>query len=157
MRGQRHAPAAYYPRERPGTHCTEGWVGPRAGLDGGKSRPTGIRSPDRPAHSQSLYRLSYPAYRNMKVLVWINCRLSPIQTSELITDRFSEVTREWHLPRQAIQCDVTVKFVAGETQLCILCVLLNHMSLSAMWIYWVLHKTALMANVLDLHVKCPIL
>jgi hypothetical protein len=28
------------PRERPGTHCTGGWVGPRAGLDRcGKSRP----------------------------------------------------------------------------------------------------------------------
>jgi hypothetical protein len=24
--------------------------------------PTGVRSPDRPAHSQSLYRLSYPAH-----------------------------------------------------------------------------------------------
>jgi hypothetical protein len=33
--GQRHAPAALYPRERPGTHCTGGWVGPRTGLDGG--------------------------------------------------------------------------------------------------------------------------
>jgi len=36
---------------------------PRAGLDGcGKSRPppTGIRSPDRAARSESLYRLSYP-------------------------------------------------------------------------------------------------
>ena len=35
-------------------------MGPRAGLDGcGKSRPTtGIRSPDRPASSESLYRLS---------------------------------------------------------------------------------------------------
>ena len=29
-----------YPRERPGTNCTEGWVGPRAGLHGcWKSRP----------------------------------------------------------------------------------------------------------------------
>jgi hypothetical protein len=27
MSGQRHAPAALYPRERYGTHCTEGWVG----------------------------------------------------------------------------------------------------------------------------------
>jgi hypothetical protein len=26
----------------------------------GKSRPTGIRSPDLPAHSESLYRLRYP-------------------------------------------------------------------------------------------------
>jgi hypothetical protein len=32
--GQCHAPAALYPRERtPDTHLTEGWVGPRAGLD----------------------------------------------------------------------------------------------------------------------------
>jgi len=32
--GQQHASAALYPRERPGTHFTEGWVGPRVGLDG---------------------------------------------------------------------------------------------------------------------------
>jgi len=32
--GQQHAPAALHPRENPGTHCTGGWVGPRAGLDG---------------------------------------------------------------------------------------------------------------------------
>jgi hypothetical protein len=33
-------PRPLYPRERPGTHCTGGWVGFRAGLDGcGKSRP----------------------------------------------------------------------------------------------------------------------
>ena len=37
---QRHAPAALYSGERPGTRCTGGWVGPRAGLDRcGKSRP----------------------------------------------------------------------------------------------------------------------
>jgi hypothetical protein len=47
-------------RERPGTHCIGGWVGPGAGLDRcGKPRPTGIRSPDIPARSESLYRLSY--------------------------------------------------------------------------------------------------
>jgi hypothetical protein len=40
VRDQRHAPAAFYPRKRPGTHFTGGWVGPRAGLDKcGKSRP----------------------------------------------------------------------------------------------------------------------
>ena len=54
VRSQRHAPEAPYPWERPGTHCTGGWVDPRAGLDWcGKSRPTGIRSPDRPARRQS--------------------------------------------------------------------------------------------------------
>ena len=33
-------PRPLYPRERPGTDCTGGWVGPRVGLDGcGKSCP----------------------------------------------------------------------------------------------------------------------
>ena len=63
MRGQRHAPAAPYPWERPGTHCTGGWLGLRAGLDWcRKSRSTGIRSTDRPARRQSRYRLSYRAH-----------------------------------------------------------------------------------------------
>jgi hypothetical protein len=40
-RGQGRIPAALYPRERPGTHCTGGWVVPRAGLDRWEeSRPT---------------------------------------------------------------------------------------------------------------------
>jgi hypothetical protein len=111
-------PRPLYPRERPGTHCIGGWVGPRASLDVcEKFRPhriiylfilnicsylvlhcSGIglsivvcivsycmlwifpagkfrrlrsgenpryffRSPDRPARSQSLYRLSYPAHK----------------------------------------------------------------------------------------------
>jgi len=43
MGGQQHAPAALDPQERPGTHFTEGWVGPRAGLDGRKiSSPPGF-------------------------------------------------------------------------------------------------------------------
>jgi hypothetical protein len=54
-------PSRLCPQERPSTHCTAGWVGPEAGLDKcGKSRPTGIRSPDLPARSESLYRLRYP-------------------------------------------------------------------------------------------------
>jgi len=61
--GQQHAPAALYPRERLGTHFTGEWVGPRAGLDGRKSRPHRGSIPDRPARSQSLYRLSYPAHK----------------------------------------------------------------------------------------------
>jgi len=41
--GQQHALAALYLRERPGTHFTGGWVGPRAGLDGRKiSSPPGL-------------------------------------------------------------------------------------------------------------------
>ena len=38
--GQRHAPAALPRVKTPGTHCTGGWVRPRAGLDRcGKSSP----------------------------------------------------------------------------------------------------------------------
>ena len=54
-------PRPLYPRERdPGIG---GWVGPRAGLDEcgiAPPPPTGIRSPDRPARSESLYRLRNP-------------------------------------------------------------------------------------------------
>jgi hypothetical protein len=58
-RSQHQAPAAL-PMERPGTHCTGVWVGPRAGLDGcGKPQPQRDSIPDSPAHSESQYRLSY--------------------------------------------------------------------------------------------------
>jgi hypothetical protein len=42
--GQRHAPAAFYPRERPGTHCTGGWVDPqgRSGQVWNISTPRGF-------------------------------------------------------------------------------------------------------------------
>jgi hypothetical protein len=58
--GQRHAPATLPPGKEPGTHFIGGWVRPRAVMHcWGKYRPTGIRSSDRPARSESLYRLSY--------------------------------------------------------------------------------------------------
>ena len=65
--GQRHAPAALSTGKRHVTHNIGGWVGLRTGLDGcGKSRPpTGILSPDRPAHSESLYGLCYPDQHNI--------------------------------------------------------------------------------------------
>jgi hypothetical protein len=59
-------PRSLYPGGRsPGTHCIEGWMGPRAGLDDMDERTflslaIEIRPLDRPARSQSLYRLSYP-------------------------------------------------------------------------------------------------
>ena len=46
-----------------------GWA-PGPVWTGGKSRPTGVRSPDRPARTQSLYRLSYSAHRK--------CTYSPV-------------------------------------------------------------------------------
>jgi hypothetical protein len=58
--GQRHSPAALPPGKRPGTRFSGGWVGLSDGLDEcGKSPPPGIRSPNRPPRSESLYRLSH--------------------------------------------------------------------------------------------------
>jgi len=56
-------PQLYPPGKRDGTRCTGGWMGHGVGLDvRGKSRhaPTGIRSMDLPACSESLNLLSYP-------------------------------------------------------------------------------------------------
>ena len=55
-------PGRFTPRRETRYTFIGGWVGPRAGLDrcGKPHPPTGIRSPDRPARSQSLYRLSSP-------------------------------------------------------------------------------------------------
>jgi hypothetical protein len=60
--GQLHAPAALPPGKRPSTHFIGGWVAPEPVWTGAENlAPTGIRSPDRPARSESLYRLRYPA------------------------------------------------------------------------------------------------
>ena len=70
-----------HPRERPGTHCTGDWVGPqgRSGRVRKISPPTRIRSPDRPARSESLYRLSYPGpYFRMASTVLIRIFKNPV-------------------------------------------------------------------------------
>ena len=49
--GQRHAPTVLPSRKRPGTHCTGGWVGIRAGLDGcgnSHSHRNSIPGPSKP-------------------------------------------------------------------------------------------------------------
>ena len=60
VRGQRHAPSALYSRY-PLYRTLDGPQG-RPGQVRKISPPTGIRFPDCPARSPSLYRLRYPAY-----------------------------------------------------------------------------------------------
>jgi len=56
--GSASRPGPSLPRERPGTHCTGGWVGPRAGVHRcGKSSPHRDYISGPSACSQSLYRL----------------------------------------------------------------------------------------------------
>ena len=60
--GQRHA-QALLPPERPGTHLQEaGWYPGPVWTGAENLAPTGFRSPDLSARSESLYRLSYPAH-----------------------------------------------------------------------------------------------
>jgi hypothetical protein len=63
-------PGRFTPEERaPGTNWIGGWVDPRASLDDVGKRKFlllpgfELRPPDRPARSQSLYRLRYPPPR----------------------------------------------------------------------------------------------
>ena len=63
MSGQRHALAALYPRGKTRYPLYRKLGGPqgRSGRAENLAR-TGIRSPDRPKRSQSLYSLSYPTH-----------------------------------------------------------------------------------------------
>jgi hypothetical protein len=75
LNGQRHAPAAPYPRDRPGTHCTGGWVGLRAALDMcGNSSPHLDSIPGASRRRQSLYQLFYPAHKNIWIVTVIPYR-----------------------------------------------------------------------------------
>ena len=51
MSGQQHAPAALWPRERPGTHLQEAGWAPGPVWTGGKARPHRDSIPDRPVRS----------------------------------------------------------------------------------------------------------
>ena len=65
--GQRHGPAALFPGKKPSTVVQEaGWKA--RWTDAENLARTGIRSPDRPARSESLYRLSYPNHPFRKIL-----------------------------------------------------------------------------------------
>ena len=74
-----------YPRERLGTHCIGRWLGLRPIWTGAENLAhAGIRYPDRPARSQTIYRLSYPVpqgnnNQELKTFQWSNrkwCKLA---------------------------------------------------------------------------------
>ena len=71
VRGQRHAPAAHYPRKDPVPIVQEaGWTSGPVWTGTENLAPTGIRSPDCPAHRQSLYRLRYSAHVSGELWTW---------------------------------------------------------------------------------------
>jgi len=62
--GQPHAPAASTHGKDPVAIIQEaGWAPGPVWIGAENLTPTGVRSPDRPARSQSLYQLCYPAHK----------------------------------------------------------------------------------------------
>jgi hypothetical protein len=96
----------------PSTHCIRGWMGPSAGLNGcGKSHPTRIRSPDRPARIQSLYVLHYPGSRYHKIMKYFLLYLRWMfkRDCELpIKNNFNTLVLYYCLVRLNTRCDPNV-------------------------------------------------
>ena len=62
--GQHYAPAALPPGKDPVPIVQEAGLASGSVWTGAENlAPTGIRSPDRPARSESLYRLRYPGHQ----------------------------------------------------------------------------------------------
>ena len=87
-------PRPLYPREGPGIHCTGGWVGSRAGLDGcGKSRPPPEFDPRSVQPVASRYTdLAMPAHRH-NIYIYITsiktatCFGTQVSSSGIYCDR----------------------------------------------------------------------
>jgi hypothetical protein len=118
MRSQRHAPAALYLRERPATHCTGGWVGPRdvlnrcgtsrppPGFDPRTVQPVASRYTDWaiPAHSireqlmNSCTKHSHEFRHRILATAWLNdCNTSSFMISTLYSHEGNNVNI-WYLP-----------------------------------------------------------
>jgi len=84
-----------------------GWA-PGPDWTGGENlaRPTGIRSPDHPAHSQSLYRLCYPAH--------IICSISTLQGSwtSLATSSIHPTQSSWPLSSGSSRNGILIHFLS---------------------------------------------
>ena len=64
-------PRPLYPRERPGTHCTGGWVDPRSGLhECGKSFPHRDSIPG-PSSSVASRYANYPILAHIIIIIII--------------------------------------------------------------------------------------
>jgi hypothetical protein len=90
-------PRPLNPQERPGTHCTGGWVGPRAGLDRrGTSRPNrdSIPGPSSP------YRVAIPTEPSRSIIVTILKQL--IRRNLCLQDTCDAV--EANLPLRSRMC-----------------------------------------------------
>ena len=74
--GQHHAPAAFTPGKDPVPIVQEaGWASEPLWIGAENLAPTGIRSPDFPARSESLYRLRQPGFSSAYITLYSLGRL----------------------------------------------------------------------------------
>jgi hypothetical protein len=95
VRGQRHTPAAFYPGKDPVPIVQEaGWATGLVWTGAENLAPTGIQSPDYPACSQSLHRLSYLTHTYNKYLK-INSHLTEntqnLHYKDLLFDNITDI------------------------------------------------------------------
>jgi hypothetical protein len=83
-------PRTLYAPKRPDTHCTRHWVSPGAAQDGMENlNPVEIRSPDRPAINNSLYRLRHPS-RQFSHRTLVKCVVQCASDKQTISVRRTE-------------------------------------------------------------------
>ena len=132
VRGQRHAPAAIYPGKDPISTVQKAGCAPRPVWTGAENLvSTGIPSPDHPARSQSLYRLSYPAHiclhlkyplvlsdfdeililnRFFEKYSHINFRDNPFSWSQVVPCGRTDERIDWQTGRQTDMTKLLVAF-----------------------------------------------
>jgi len=102
--GQHHAPAASTPGKDPVPILQEVWWAPGPVWTGGKSRPHRNSIPDRPARSQSLYRLSYLAH------TFLLRRVSNTRSS---VDCRSWMVKWWIFSAECHNCEIIVREICN--------------------------------------------
>jgi hypothetical protein len=108
-------PRPLYPLERPGTHCVQeaGWATGPVWTCAKNLDPTGIRSPDNPAHSQSLYRLTSPDPIDSgggKTISWL---LEGMSTHRIAVSHKIRMVDITHVPAVPLH-DVTFHWVVAD-------------------------------------------
>ena len=110
MRGQRHAPAALYPRKIQVIIVQKaGWAPEPVWRGAENLTPTGIQSLDHPARSQLLYWLHYPAHDS---LCWeTKTNSHPTSQGAFMEPRkfITFVTQAWDLMWATVSDSVTIR------------------------------------------------
>ena len=116
----------FTPRKDPVPILQEAGCAPGPVWTGGKSRPNRDSIPDRPARSQSLYRLSYPTHNvNNSNNKWITMKVSAVLSETLKSpyntpqksDPFEQTCRAldvtWHSDQTRPECLMSWRVIIG--------------------------------------------